>query len=277
VGYSITPTSSPPRRLAYLGKIFPINRLALEDIIQSETKSGKREMPYRRSIRRKTWRNYRTARTGVAARTAAVAALRRVETRTMNSAVRGLALSQGEFKAVDFTVGLDATIAPSVRLLNGIARGDEITERTGRECTMRSIEFRGEVKSGTLQGVDQTIRVLIVYDRQTNATALTGSQVFVSAGDQFDVFRPRNLENRRRFKILFDRTYYCSGTAESASGRTFKFYRKLNHPITFNNGDAGTVADITTGSLYAICVGDQPPGDTAGHLVAFSRIRYTDN
>jgi len=191
-----------------------------------------------------------------------------------NIAQRGLILNQGEFKSVDLVHDTVSTATgTSVNLLNGIARGDEINERIGREVTMRSIQVKGNchVTAGT--GVDQIHRVMIIYDRQTNAAALTAAQVLVAVG----VDQPRNLENRKRFKILFDRSFALNASGKPGSYRTWQFYRRLAHPVTFNAGDAGTVADITTGSLYFVTIGTELAGATAGQTTYSCRIRYTDN
>jgi len=190
-----------------------------------------------------------------------------------NIAQRGLILNQGEFKAVDVTATVATDTASSVTLLDGIARGDEINERIGREVTLRSIQVTGTAYVAPAAGIDQNHRVLIVYDRQTNAAALTAAQVLAAV----TCYAPRNLENRKRFKILFDRTWHLNATAEPNSQHIFKFYRRLAHPVTFNAGDAGTVADIVTGSLYMVTVGSVAAGATAGSVLVSSRIRYTDN
>lgn len=187
--------------------------------------------------------------------------------------VRGLVVSDGELKSVDVgaTVAADAT--SSVILLNGMARGDEINERIGREVTMRSIQITGCAYVAPAAGIDQNHRVILVYDRQTNAAALTAAQVLAAV----NCYAPRNLENRKRFKILFDRTWHLNATAEPNSQHIFKFYRRLAHPMTFNAGDAGTVADITTGSLYMVTIGSVAAGATAGSVLFNARIRYSDH
>ena len=106
-----------------------------------------------------------------------------------NVAQRGLALSTGEFKSVDTVLSQPIDQTGAVTLVNGIARGDEINERNGRELTMRSIQFNARAYATSGTGSDQIGRVLIVYDRQTNAAALTGAQVLAS----FDTNSPRNL------------------------------------------------------------------------------------
>jgi len=231
--------------------------------------SVRRTFPSKRRPRAQLqWTEARAARDAVAA-----VARRAPLVLGPNVAQRGLVLGQGEFKSVDVSGDLTCDTSAQARLLNGIARGDEINERVGREVTLRSIQFNftPHVTVGT--GVDQQQRVLLVYDRQTNATALTAAQVLLTV----DTVAPRNLENRKRFKILFDRTYALNASGEPGAQVTRRFYRKLRHPVSFNAGDAGTVADIVTGSLYIIVIGTNVPGVGAGAVFYAARIRYTDN
>lgn len=58
----------------------------------------------------------------------------------------------------------------------------------------------------------------------------------------------------------------------------FKLYKKFRRPITeeFNTGVAGTVADISTCSMYFITFGTEAPGNTDVNCTGYVRIRYTD-
>jgi len=204
-----------------------------------------------------------------ASRAVAVAAAR-----GMNQAVRGLQIARGEFKSVDVNLNgaCDTTAGGRMVLLNGMARGDDISGRNGREVVMKSIEakFNLYVTAGT--GVDQTHRVVIFYDRQANGAAPVMLDVLSAA----TAYAPRNLENRRRFKIIYDRTVPLNASAEAGSHKVLRFYRRLNHPTTFNAGNAGTVADITTGSFYMLFYGNIAAGATAGAATGACRMRYED-
>lgn len=208
------------------------------------------------------------------ARDAAAAALRAAPAYVgPNAAMRGLVLTPGELKSVDTTVNAAADMTTAVQLLNGIPRGDEISQRNGRQVTLKSIEMRLKSRSTAGTGVDQQHRVLIVYDRQTNAAAAAVTDVLASA----NVLYPRNLENRRRFRILFDRIIQLNASGEPNSEKIIKWYRRLNHPVTFNAGNMGTVADITTGSLYIMVIGTEAAGATAGTVSGRVRVRYDDH
>jgi len=179
----------------------------------------------------------------------------------------------GEFKSVDTTINSAIDNGGYVQLLNGLARGDDINQRSGREVMMKSVQISWLSFATAATGVDQVHRVVLVYDRQANAAALTWNDVFGSTSIHY----PRNLENRKRFKILMDMSYVINAAGEPGTGRMEKYYRKLAHPVTFNSGNAGTIADITTGSLYLMWTSSVGAGATAGTIQGRVRVRYTDD
>lgn len=212
---------------------------------------------------------------GKSGRAALVAAAR-----GMNRATRGMQLARGELKSVDTTVaGAVINATGALNLVNGIARGDDINERTGREVTLKSIHCRFEPYSTATTGQDQWGRIIVVYDRQTNGAAMTIAQLLTAVTP----IAMRNLENRKRFSVLYDKTFTLNSSIlgavqvpEAGGHKYFEFYRRLNHPMVFNSGDAGTVADITSGSVYVITLGSENAGATAGACHLTCRIRYED-
>jgi len=211
------------------------------------------------------------------------AANARWRSQRQNQANRGLQLSKGEFKSVDTqlesAVCSNDGITPI--LLNGIARGDEINQRNGREVTIKSIELRYMIESEAASGPVTSCRVMLVYDKQTNGAALTSQLVLNGTGDARTPFQPRNLENRKRFWILYDEMFDIGALGQAAAVGSIprqprKFYRRITLPTVFNSGDAGTVADITTGSLYLLAFTDVSAGGTEALLEGMCRVRYQD-
>ena len=240
----------------------------------------------RRAVTKKTMRmlsvrQRSTARQQVAAakRAAHIGAYREV-TELANLAVRGLQLGPGELKARDTASGAFAGADWNgvAVLLNGIARGDDIDERVGRQILIRSYEL-SVIWHQAAPGAhpSRVARLVVVYDKQTNAAALTPAQVLTAVGTINAATSPKNLENRDRFTILRDiRTPMAAAetTDYEPPPKALKVYQSITLPVTFNAGDAGTVADITTGSLYAIFISDQ-----GAVLPSFSytcRVRYED-
>lgn len=189
-----------------------------------------------------------------------------------NIAKRGLMLNKGEFKSILTQVNMTVDSTSAVLLLNGIARGDDIGERVGRQVVIKSIELKMTSMVNATDGTDQIHRIFIVYDKQTNATALTYIQVLNS----LSVHAPRNLENRNRFVNLYDRYFSLTNDGNYGCRRSLQHYKRHNLKVTFNSGDAGTVADIVTGSIYLCCMGTNVAGVTAATLLGYVRLRFQD-
>lgn len=190
----------------------------------------------------------------------------------LNAVTGGSTQYKGEFKSIDYSNALAVNTGTTIALLNGCARGDDIGERDGRETMMKSIQLSGYIAPTVGTGVDQQARILLVYDRQTNGVALGSADVLENA----DVRGFRKLENRKRFKILMDKKFALSASGEANSNQVFEFYRRLRHPVTYNSGSAGTVADIATGSLYIVVIGTEVAGATAGLCTFRTRVRFQD-
>ena len=234
-------------------------------------------MPIRTSIRKKSWKRRSPIELqwteAKAMRDAASMVARRAPVIVgPNPAQRGLQLAQGEFKSVDVVNGADVNTTGFVTLLNGMTRGDDISQRIGREVTLRSVQLTYQIGSKNNTGTDQYVRVMLVYDRQANGSTALISDILSGS----NTYAPRNLENRHRFKILFGRMISLNASGEAGSRRVFKFYRRLNHPVTFNGNTGGTIADIQTGALYFVGIGSAAAGATCARGVLQSRVRYQD-
>lgn len=196
-------------------------------------------------------------------------------------AIRNRRYTRQEFKSLDVSASsttVDTT--GSVTLLNGCIRGSDINNREGREILMKSLQLKVYIAPNSQATGDQLARVLIVYDRQTNGTALTPTEVI----DSCCALGMRNLENKRRFKILHDMVFELNANYDGAASQVYQpgqhyykeLYRKISLPVTFGSGNAGSVTDISTGSLYMVRIGTIAPGTAAAACNFTSRIRFTD-
>lgn len=202
------------------------------------------------------------------------AAKRRVQVSRM--AYQPRAFQQGEWKYVDTVVSQAADSTGAMTLLNGLVPGTGASQRIGMKVALRSIEFKGQVRVTAATGADQIQRYIVLLDRQANGAAPAALTDFLNGAGVY--YSLRNLANRRRFKAIHDRMFSLNATGEPDSQRCWKFYIKFRKPITveFNAGNAGTVADIVTNSLYFISLGQAPAGATAGSILGYCRLRYTD-
>jgi len=120
-----------------------------------------------------------------------------------------------------------------------------------------------------------TVRMLIIYDKQTNATAPTVAQIL----EQTDALSFMNMDNRDRFSVLIDKQIAIDQFGGNGS-RVVKLFKRSALPTIFNSGTAGTVADMTTGSVYLVLLNIQAGAvvtDTNPDIAFKSRIRFDDS
>lgn len=184
------------------------------------------------------------------------------------------ARSRGEMKVIDTNLSsADISSTAIITCINACARGDDINDRIGRECTMKSVQIRGYFQAlGACPG--DIVFWSVVYDRQSNGAAPGWTDVYTTAAEQPNL---RNLDNRKRFKVLGS-GYLVVNAATSLDGlqTPIEFYRKLNHPIEFNSLNNGDVGDISTGGLFWMVRAGQAQGANDTGFYGSVRVRYTD-
>lgn len=176
-----------------------------------------------------------------------------------------------ETKVVDVTASLACNNGGAPLLLNGIAPGTALNQRIGRQVLLKKLKYHLTAAVTAATGVDQIHRVLIVRDSQPNAVALTMADV-LDGGQQSQV----NISNQMRFKILLDERIYLNASGEPDSAQLLDGSISMNTITQFNAGVAGTVADITTNSLYLLVVGSEAAGVTAGTVAGTIRCMFID-
>lgn len=169
--------------------------------------------------------------------------------------------------------------AASVTLLNGISQGTTSNTRIGSRIEVKSVQFRYNFQNGTSATGVAPIRIKIVYDKESNGAAPTATDIMAS--DAIDALN--NLNTAGRFITMFDQTWNpiagpgTSATAGAWQAQVLDGFIKCNLPTKYNGGNAGTIADISSGSIYVLCWTN---GATFGGGGLDSngnfRIRYTD-
>lgn len=158
-------------------------------------------------------------------------------------------------------------------LLNGLVPDSTATGRIGRKIVMKSLYVRWTVNMAATSTLGAPCRIIVVYDKQANAQAPATADVLVA--DSF--LSPNNLSNRDRFVILADEVTEPIGVATGVYTASGVIFKKLNLETMYNAGNAGTIGDITSGSVYILAAQAGAIG-TAAPIWSFrSRIRYTDN
>lgn len=189
--------------------------------------------------------------------------------------------SMGELKFTDTsqtsTVGTIAsgnfTTPGPTFLLNGLVPDSTATGRIGRKVVLKSLLFRYTFNMAVTSTLGGPCRIIIFYDKQSNATAPAVTDVLLA--DQH--LSPNNLSNRDRFVTLADHFTESVGSATgvfAVSGTIFK--KNLNLETMFNGGAAGTIGDITSGSVYVMFAQAGSIGVAAPQCTWRCRIRYAD-
>lgn len=185
-----------------------------------------------------------------------------------------------ELKAVDTNTSLSAIAGNgSLQLINGIATGTDYTDRTGRKIILKSLLARifiyPTLTTSSSYGV--VTRCLIIYDSQANgANPATTDILNVATYDA-----PMNLNNRDRFKILYDKYVTTPSFVNTASAltvgsptpRIFKIFKKMNLEQIFG-GTGSTIGSIQTGSIFVLLINSEDQKTSAD---AYFRVRFVDS
>ncbi len=180
----------------------------------------------------------------------------------------------------DTVIAQNGTIAQAS--CNIIVQGTTESQRIGRKCTIRSINWRFQVQldQASTNSSSETVRVLLYLDKQTNGTAATALGILET--DDFQSFN--NLSNKGRFLTLMDRTYALNKTVGAGDGTTNIFgewqindtlFKQVNIPIEYDNSaSTGALSTQRTNNIGLLIIGQ------TGALASFNskmRLRFSDN
>lgn len=197
-----------------------------------------------------------------------------------NGPRRGV-LCAPERKFIDlFNINQVVTNTGGITLINGIPQGMDFNQRIGRKAKLVSLVLNGNFYPSAPpinapQGA--YCRCIIIYDTQPNSGALPAwTDIFVQA----DPASPMNLNNRDRFKVIFDvrkqvAAFVNTTTTIAGFGNNayFNKYRALNHEMIFS-GTAGTIGSISTGSMYICFISDT---NSVTSFDFYTRLRFIDD
>jgi len=169
-------------------------------------------------------------------------------------------------------------------------QGNDISNREGRNVYVYNIRVTGEIRLTPVDGlttgqIEPTVRLLLVMDKQTNATQMAAADLLLMGGAGNHTFDSQNTANFGRFQILKDQMFNlqpisCGGGGTAASfstmGQThaFKITHKFSTPlkVNFNGTNAGTVADIVDNSFHFIAGASNATAVTLNYQVRTSFV-----
>lgn len=165
-------------------------------------------------------------------------------------------------------------------LAGPITAGAAATQRIAQQITVKTLQLNVRVEqipTVTTIGHHTIVRMMVVLDKQSNATDLVISDVLVTnANTVCDTESMRRLENRKRFKIMLDKQYASSADWQSIIRR--KYYLRFKKPLVvqFNAVNGGTYADVVSNNIWLVFWSSGGAADSP-HVNFMSRLRYTDN
>lgn len=147
----------------------------------------------------------------------------------------------------------------------GIPEGTSQVTRIGSKCTITDIFMRLNFSFLTASSANldqntfahETVRVIVYWDKQANSLAIANPLVLL-ATDLYNAFR--NLSNKHRFRILFDKLITFNTTAGSAGNGTtqasqrvvrdyqVKLAKKVFIPIEYS-ADTGDIDTIRSNNI----------------------------
>lgn len=192
-----------------------------------------------------------------------------------------------------FTV-LTAASGGSAYILNPTIQGSGVNNRQGMKIAMQSLSIRLKFNPLLAQTTTDSIRVSIVYDKQTNTAAPVFGDIYqnlnVAAATQTNANSYPNGYNRDRFVILKDSVFHLAANsvagAVGTGGATpfvwnnnyecFMFHHviPLKGMETMYSANNGDITDVRTGSLLLI-VGSNNSGANL-QAIFQARLRFEE-
>lgn len=163
------------------------------------------------------------------------------------------------------------TDSAMITQLTNIAVGDTTIQRDGSQIKMVGFDLNYFIGiSGS--AASTLVRVMVVLDKQTNQAIYTSADLLADATILDIVISPRNLDNMRRFTVLYDKVHTFT-----LSGRNVVHVKKYIKKDIIFRYDASTpdITDLTSNSLSMLTVSNEVTNDPT--MTFFGRLRYIDN
>lgn len=207
------------------------------------------------------------------------------------AASRGYTPNSQELKVVDTGTAIyNCDTTGDIRCVNLCTLGSDMTNRIGRKICLSSFQMRGYLRNAaSVTGAAAVVppsqcRWMLVWDTQPNGALPSITDILNSGSSTSQL----NLNNRDRFRIIREKIwaldpYIVSATASQSVAtavnqtKTVKVFKKLKDlEVIFNSTNGGTIADIQTGALLSVWVGNSAASADGPEFVGSYRVRFSD-
>ncbi len=187
-----------------------------------------------------------------------------------------------KFHDVDLDDPVVATGGVVTASVNLIAQGVGESQRVGRKCTIKSIQWRyrslvPEVDAAADPAALEALRIIMYVDKQANGATAAVTDLYESG----DLHAFRNLSNTSRFTILCDKIVelnymtLASDSANVVSQGTVSyegvFYKKCNIPLEFDAA-TGAITEIRSNNIGVLIISNSGIGGFNSKI----RLRFSD-
>lgn len=186
--------------------------------------------------------------------------------RGMNKVMRLAKFLNVEFKQHNIQTAYTASTTGQIAQWTNIAQGDSDSTRDGSSIKIASIFARGYVQIHA-SATASIVRLILVLDKQTNQAIYASTDLLLTD----EVTSPLNIDNGRRFKVLWDKVITLSQDKPIVQ---FKYFKKLPIHIRYDNS-AAAITSLTQSSLSLLRLSNEATNTPTVHIDA--RLRYVDN
>lgn len=163
--------------------------------------------------------------------------------------------------------------------LTHIAQGDDVNQRIGNSIRIEQIfmRFTVSMNANLLESYwpTENIRIVIILDKQSNRDHPDRADIF----EFQNVYSFQNMYNKRRFRVLLDRSYDLKGSAfyDGSSSKWFipqvtkmdSWFHSCNIPVQYGGADQHPITNHL--SIWANCRNGN------GRITGRIKVRYSDH
>ncbi len=131
-------------------------------------------------------------------------------------------------------------------------QGDQDFERQGNQIKVTQLYWNALIKIHA-SATATTFRCIILLDKQANGGNPNGSDLLQDNTVDDNIVSPINVDNKFRFKILYNKVAKLS---QEHPIQQFKFFKRLQIPIRYS-GASNSVANIKTNNLILVLFSDE--------------------
>lgn len=179
---------------------------------------------------------------------------------------------------IEWNLPTDAAAKYEYLLLNSVAQGSAVDQRKGKQIAMKNLRLSYTLAKEQAATVPAFIRIVVVYDTQTNGAVVTDANLWEDSSNQVISFP--NKEYTQRFQILYDRKYTFGGQDAGSLGEGQYIINdniQLKGRRVSYTDTSGAIATIATGSLILLAYSDGASTDNQVAMVGEARLYFYDD